>query len=172
MWLFLHHMVLSLLGPNFPRLNLLPISSISCRIFFLLKKVVLTISVLIRHVRLCRLQSIMGLWTHGRWPAALLLIPITTLIIMHVIILSLLSILAIKVDTTSFLIFELSLLSLTLNYLYYHDNILIFDITSIFFQTSLLSTTTLSLLIFSYAFWNLFKVNTLTVAELVLTLIL
>ena len=78
-----HHVVLSLLGPNLPRLNLQPISSISCRIFFLLKKVALAISVLIRHVRSCELQPIMGYRIHGR-PAALLWIPITTLIIVQV----------------------------------------------------------------------------------------
>jgi hypothetical protein len=81
--LSVHHVVLSLLGPNLLRLNLQPISSISCRIFSLLKKVALTIYVLIRHVRLCELQSITGLGTHGRRPAALLWMPITTLTIVQ-----------------------------------------------------------------------------------------
>jgi hypothetical protein len=81
--LFVHHVELSLLGPNLIRLNLQPISLNSCRIFFPMKKVTLLISVLIRHVRLCGLQSIMGLGTYGRL-AALLWIPITTLIIVQV----------------------------------------------------------------------------------------
>jgi hypothetical protein len=50
--LSVHHVVLSLLGPNLPRLNLQPISLISCRMSFPLKKVAPTISVLIRHARL------------------------------------------------------------------------------------------------------------------------
>ena len=41
--LSVHHVVLSLLGPNLPSLNLRPISSISCRMFFPLKKAALTI---------------------------------------------------------------------------------------------------------------------------------
>jgi hypothetical protein len=79
--LSVHHVVLSLLGPNLPRLNLQPISSISCRMFFLLRKLVLIIFVLIRHVRLCELQSLIDLGTYGRRPVALLWILITTLII-------------------------------------------------------------------------------------------
>ena len=78
-----HHVVLSLLGPNLPRLNLQPISSNSWRRFFPLKKVALPIFVLIRHVRLCKLQSVMDLGTHGRRPPALLWIHITMLIIMQ-----------------------------------------------------------------------------------------
>src|ERR1700679_4385768 len=73
--LSVHHVVLSLLGPNLLSLNLQPISSTSCRIFFPLKKIALTISVLIRHARFCEHQSVIGLGTYGRRPAALLWIP-------------------------------------------------------------------------------------------------
>ena len=81
--LSVHHVVLSLHGPNLIRLNLQPISSISCRKLFPQKKVTLTISVSIRHVRLCELQSAMVLGTYGRKPPVLLWMPIITLIIMQ-----------------------------------------------------------------------------------------